>query len=482
MLNFFAIAYILVIYLLLGIVLFFVIYRFKKKKDLLAPFLFAVSFIIIDLILFQFLMYKKVTLERSGIVFSEYPTKYRFSERRIRNLISDDAFNNFRPALFKKHTAFNSYSLESSFYKDSKIEAVYVKLDLYSGVSSLCEEMNNLNIREFIKYGFANIKKLSFADKILFQEILSAVNEGFTPRTDFYIQHIDIPRLSGELADYIGRDSHVLLVPNDDNEVLAKIENSFIALFDLVNEELYSYKDNDSTILTTKKDFSKTQAFYRFLYHELTAKEYLMFLFENKKRPGQIFVLLKDYYELINSKKDFGELLVYATFVSDNVLISMGTNAPIIQYYPNAFFLSKERIIANIQDTTKRSHNKLYLESENTNIEDNINPESASSFRYKILDYNPNMISLTYEVNNGGYLFYSDCYDSYWNAYVDDGKVKVYKANVAFKAIKIPAGSHKVVFRYDPRYFRISLWLYYFTFAICVFYLSIGAFKNLKKK
>ncbi|MCP4624058.1 MAG: YfhO family protein [bacterium] len=49
-----------------------------------------------------------------------------------------------------------------------------------------------------------------------------------------------------------------------------------------------------------------------------------------------------------------------------------------------------------------------------------------------------------------GLLFYSDNYDSGWTARVDGEKVKVYKADLSFKAAVVPTGEHLVWFEYKP--------------------------------
>ena len=94
------------------------------------------------------------------------------------------------------------------------------------------------------------------------------------------------------------------------------------------------------------------------------------------------------------------------------------------------------------------------------------------------MNYNPNVLTLTYDSSEEGFLYYSDCYDTYWNAYVDGNSTDLYKANFAFKAIKIPGGKHKVDFIYDPKLFKISLKLYYICFGVVFIYLVAGALRG----
>lgn len=50
-----------------------------------------------------------------------------------------------------------------------------------------------------------------------------------------------------------------------------------------------------------------------------------------------------------------------------------------------------------------------------------------------------------------GYLFTSDAYYPGWSAYLDGNPTTLYRANVAFRAVHIPAGEHAVEYRYEPK-------------------------------
>ena len=60
----------------------------------------------------------------------------------------------------------------------------------------------------------------------------------------------------------------------------------------------------------------------------------------------------------------------------------------------------------------------------------------------------------------GGYLYYADGYSRHWQAYVDGEAVPVRLANLAFKAVELAPGPHRVEWRYEPALFRWSVWLY----------------------
>ncbi len=57
----------------------------------------------------------------------------------------------------------------------------------------------------------------------------------------------------------------------------------------------------------------------------------------------------------------------------------------------------------------------------------------------------------------GGFLVVTELYDRDWHAAIDGRPAKLYRANVAFRAVAVPAGEHEVVFTYVPRAFHGGL-------------------------
>lgn len=56
-----------------------------------------------------------------------------------------------------------------------------------------------------------------------------------------------------------------------------------------------------------------------------------------------------------------------------------------------------------------------------------------------------------------GYLFLADSFDPGWSATLDGEPVPIRPANIAFRAVFVPSGAHRVVFRYEPAGFRAGL-------------------------
>ncbi|MCU0608291.1 MAG: YfhO family protein [Chitinispirillaceae bacterium] len=81
-------------------------------------------------------------------------------------------------------------------------------------------------------------------------------------------------------------------------------------------------------------------------------------------------------------------------------------------------------------------------------------PDTANTVR--ITKYGPNKISLDVRTKSPGLLWLSEIWYSAWRAKVDGKKTKVYCADGSFRAIAVPAGSHKAEFYYSSTYFNIG--------------------------
>jgi hypothetical protein len=94
----------------------------------------------------------------------------------------------------------------------------------------------------------------------------------------------------------------------------------------------------------------------------------------------------------------------------------------------------------------------------------------------KVTSFDVNRVEILTEQPNETILYYGDLYDENWKATIDGQPTKIFIANQAFKAIKLPAGRHCVVFEYKVPYFILALSLYYLCiicFIIWLVYLWI---------
>ncbi|MDD5243499.1 MAG: YfhO family protein [Syntrophorhabdaceae bacterium] len=88
--------------------------------------------------------------------------------------------------------------------------------------------------------------------------------------------------------------------------------------------------------------------------------------------------------------------------------------------------------------------------------------------KVKLLSYKANRFDLEYEAASDAFLYVSDTYYPGWRAYVDGKETKIYRADLAFRAIEVPKGKHTVVFKYVPMSFYIGLVLTIMGILLCI--------------
>ena len=77
----------------------------------------------------------------------------------------------------------------------------------------------------------------------------------------------------------------------------------------------------------------------------------------------------------------------------------------------------------------------------------------SSEGQAKILNYQPNKVTIETTTAGTKLLFLSDTYFPGWVATVDHVPTKIFRAFWSFRAVVVPAGTHTVVFSYQPQSF-----------------------------
>ena len=94
----------------------------------------------------------------------------------------------------------------------------------------------------------------------------------------------------------------------------------------------------------------------------------------------------------------------------------------------------------------------------------------------EILSYEPQRVVISAELTEKGYLVLTDAYYPGWRAVVDGLETPIYRANLLFRAVYLPAGKHRVEFIYDPLSFKLGAAISLVTLLA----LGLGIAKSLK--
>jgi hypothetical protein len=68
----------------------------------------------------------------------------------------------------------------------------------------------------------------------------------------------------------------------------------------------------------------------------------------------------------------------------------------------------------------------------------------------------PNKLQIDLDISEDAWLTISETNFPGWHATIDGEKIQIYQANYLFKALRVPAGEHKVELRYQPRSFVVG--------------------------
>ncbi len=68
----------------------------------------------------------------------------------------------------------------------------------------------------------------------------------------------------------------------------------------------------------------------------------------------------------------------------------------------------------------------------------------------RLVAHEADRVALEAELSERGYVVLVDAWDPAWRAEVDGRPVELLRANVAFRAVAVPAGRHRIEMRYRP--------------------------------
>jgi len=98
-----------------------------------------------------------------------------------------------------------------------------------------------------------------------------------------------------------------------------------------------------------------------------------------------------------------------------------------------------------------------------------------NELEYSVERYDYNSFDMNVFSPESGILYWADGYDKNWHAYIDGKEIPIYRANINFKAVILPKGTHKIIFAYNPFLFKIGIFVFYGTFVLCIFSSAVSA-------
>jgi hypothetical protein len=202
---------------------------------------------------------------------------------------------------------------------------------------------------------------------------------------------------------------------------------------------------------------------------------------------------MRRYQELIEHQMSKGNGEMYNMLNVKYFIFSDSTNRMMVQPNSlangNAWFVKQIQWVPNA-DTEMDS--MTHLNTKEAAVVDvrfkeqlgDFVPAYDSSANIKLTSYKPN--ELSYESNAAAdqLAVFSDIYyDKGWNAYVDGKLAQHLRADYVLRAMKVPAGKHTIVFKFEPEIVatgeRVAL---FSSLSLYAGILGIGAFMFFKKQ
>jgi hypothetical protein len=133
---------------------------------------------------------------------------------------------------------------------------------------------------------------------------------------------------------------------------------------------------------------------------------------------------------------------------------------------PRAFLVSDALSAANDDEALQAMQAQTFDPSKVVVIEDGGNEgmgerENRSSIAppriLSIVSYSPEQVVIDVNAPQAGYLVLTDAHYPGWIATVDGQPATIERADILFRAVKVPIGQHRVEFRYQPQSFSIGV-------------------------
>ena len=147
---------------------------------------------------------------------------------------------------------------------------------------------------------------------------------------------------------------------------------------------------------------------------------------------------------------------------------------------PRAFIVYDEEVVPGTAALDRILSPDFPLDKKIVLGADNVLLNTDGTGQAKYIEYFENRSTILTNSSIDGSLFISDTYYPGWHAFVDGTRTEIKKANFAFRAIKIPAGEHKVEFIYKPDSFFSGLKIALTSFIVLIIF-SILVGKQLDK-
>jgi hypothetical protein len=110
-------------------------------------------------------------------------------------------------------------------------------------------------------------------------------------------------------------------------------------------------------------------------------------------------------------------------------------------------------------------------------------PAADSTAMVKLEKNDNDIVTYTYNASAPQFVVFSEVYyDRGWKAFIDGKETPIVKTNYVLRGLSVPAGSHKIEFRFEPRSYIMGTRITTICQILLVALLLLGAFMEYRRK
>ncbi|MDR2727844.1 MAG: YfhO family protein [Chitinispirillales bacterium] len=198
---------------------------------------------------------------------------------------------------------------------------------------------------------------------------------------------------------------------------------------------------------------------------------------------GYTALRLKHYLPALNAEKlnTVLDLLNVRYYVNpylkkgaSDVVLRNETYLPRAKLFYNAKVMGTDDslVLAYMNSEAFDHHNEVVISSIRSSRFAKFSGQNGNG-KVQITDYKFNRIELDIESDQEAILWLSEIWYPAWKAVINGEKTEVYRANYSFRAVIVPQGKSKVVFKFNSVYFNIGAWISLLTLIAALTYLIL---------
>ncbi len=202
---------------------------------------------------------------------------------------------------------------------------------------------------------------------------------------------------------------------------------------------------------------------------------------------------LRRYQELIENQINKNNMAVLNMLNTKYFIVPDANKAPVAQFNPealgHAWFVDAIQMVDNADAeinalTGFRPDSVAIVDKRFAENLKGFTPAKDTLDYIKLESYAPNALVYHYITRNNGLAVFSEIYyPKGWNAYVDGTLTPHFRADYVLRAMVLPAGDHKVEFRFEPSVYRIGEKISLFSsILLIILVIGLGATEIWKAK